>query len=65
LQINRERHSELTQVPNAIEYAKTDEGRQLLQLGVHDPGAVLRAYALPPGLRKTESKYCAKPSWQP
>jgi tripartite-type tricarboxylate transporter receptor subunit TctC len=52
LQINRERHSELTQVPNAIEYAKTDEGRQLLQLGVHDPGAVLRAYALPPGTPK-------------
>ena len=52
LQINRERHSELTQVPNAIEYAKTDEGRQLLQLGVHDPGAILRAYALPPGTPK-------------
>lgn len=52
LQVNRERHSELTQVPNAIEYAKTDEGRQLLQLGVHDPGAVLRAYALPPGTPK-------------
>src|SRR5499426_678370 len=52
LQINRERHSELTQVPNAIEYAKTDEGRQLLHLGVHDPGAILRAYALPPGTPK-------------
>ena len=52
LQINRERHSEITQVPNAIEYAKTDEGRQLLQLGVHDPGAILRAYALPPGAPK-------------
>src|SRR5262247_1288891 len=52
LQINGERHSELTQVPNAIEYAKTDEGRQLLHLGVHDPGAILRAYALPAGTPK-------------
>ena len=52
LQINRERHSELAQVPNAIEYAKTDEGRQLLQLGVHDPNAILRAYTLPPATPK-------------
>ena len=52
LQINGERHSELAQVPNAIEYAKTDEGRQLLQLGVHDPNAILRAYMLPPATPK-------------
>jgi tripartite-type tricarboxylate transporter receptor subunit TctC len=52
LQINRERHSELAQVPNAIEYAKTDEGRQLLQLGVHDANAILRAYMLPPATPK-------------
>lgn len=52
LQVNRERYSELSQVPNAVEYAKTDESRQLLQLAVHDPNSILRAYALPPGTPK-------------
>lgn len=52
LQINRERHSELAAVPNAVEHAKTEEGRQLLHLGVHDVNSILRAYTLPPGTPK-------------
>lgn len=50
LQINPERHPELSNVPNAIEYAKSEEGRLLLQVAIHDPSAILRAYAVPPGI---------------
>ncbi len=52
LQLNPKRHPDLADVPNAIEYAKTDEGRMLLEAAVHNPGAVLRVYALPPGIPK-------------
>lgn len=52
LQLNPKRHPDLPNVPNAIEYAKTDEGRMLLEAAVHNPGAVLRVYALPPGIPK-------------
>jgi tripartite-type tricarboxylate transporter receptor subunit TctC len=60
LQVNRERYAELAQVPNAVEYAKTDEGRQLLQLGVHDPNSILRAYALPPATPKDKVEILRK-----
>ena len=50
LQLNPKRHPDMPNVPNAIEYAKTDEGRMLLEAAVHNPGAVLRVYALPPGI---------------
>lgn len=52
LQLNPKRHPDLPNVPNAIEYAKTDDGRMLLEAAVHNPGAVLRVYALPPGIPK-------------
>lgn len=48
LQLSPARHPDLPNVPNAIEYAKTKEGRQLLQAAVHDPAVMLRAYALSP-----------------
>jgi len=40
---------ELVKVPLAIEMAKTDEGRQLIQIGIHDVSAITRPYVLPPG----------------
>lgn len=49
LQVNPERFPELSNVPNAIEYAKSEEARQLLRTGIHDSAAILRVYALPPG----------------
>lgn len=52
LQINPERHPDLTKVPNAIEYVTTEEARQLVKTAIHDPAAILRAYALPPGTPK-------------
>jgi hypothetical protein len=52
LQLNPKRHPDLANVPNAIEYAKTEEGRMLLEAAVHNPGAILRVYAAPPGTLK-------------
>lgn len=60
LQLNPKRHPDLSDVPNAIEYAKTDEGRMLLEAAVHNPGAILRAYALPPGIPKDRAELLRK-----
>jgi tripartite-type tricarboxylate transporter receptor subunit TctC len=43
---------ELLKVPLAIELAKTDEGRQLIQIGIHNVSAITRPYVLPPGTPK-------------
>jgi len=43
---------DLSNVPLAIKLAKTEEGRQLIQAGVHDVSAILRPYVLPPGTPK-------------
>src|SRR5207244_10439805 len=52
LQVNPKKAADIPSVPNAIDYAKTNEARQLIDSGVHAPSAVLRAYALPPGTPK-------------
>ena len=36
----------------AIELAKTEEARKLIQAGIHDTAAITRPYALPPGTPK-------------
>jgi tripartite-type tricarboxylate transporter receptor subunit TctC len=43
---------ELVKVPLAIDVAKTDEGRQLIQIGIHNVSAITRPYVLPPGTPK-------------
>jgi len=43
---------DLPKVPLAIELAKTEEGQQLIKVGVHDVNAILRPYVLPPGTPK-------------
>ena len=43
---------ELVKIPLAIEMAKTDEGRQLIQIGIHNVSAITRPYVLPPGTPK-------------
>jgi tripartite-type tricarboxylate transporter receptor subunit TctC len=45
-------HPELPGVPVAIDLAKTDEARQLIEMGIHDPSAMTRVYTLPPGTPK-------------
>jgi tripartite-type tricarboxylate transporter receptor subunit TctC len=52
LQVNAKPHPELAKVPNAIDYAPTENGRHLLKFGAHDPAAVTRLYAVAPGTPK-------------
>jgi len=43
---------DLPKVPVAIELAKSEEARKLIQAGIHDTSAITRPYALPPGTPK-------------
>jgi tripartite-type tricarboxylate transporter receptor subunit TctC len=43
---------DLSKVPLAVDMAKTDEGRQLIQTGIHNVSAITRPYVLPPGTPK-------------
>ena len=52
LQANRKTHPELTQVPQAIKLAKTDEGRKMIEVGIHSDSDIVRTYTLPPGTPK-------------
>ncbi|MBI2089874.1 MAG: hypothetical protein HYT78_14245 [Deltaproteobacteria bacterium] len=52
LQLASRPHPELSQVPLAINYAKLDDVRLLIQAAIHDPNAITRTYALPPGAPK-------------
>lgn len=44
--------ADLPKVPVAIELAKTEDARKLIQAGIHDTSAITRPYALPPGTPK-------------
>jgi tripartite-type tricarboxylate transporter receptor subunit TctC len=52
LQAVPEAHPDLPNVPLAMNLAKTDEARQLIEAGIHDPSAITRPYSLPPGTPK-------------
>lgn len=52
LQMNARRHPALAAVPNAIELVNAESQRQLVELGIHGPAVVGRAYSLPPGTPK-------------
>lgn len=43
---------DLQKVPLAISFAKTDEARQLIEAGIHQPSALTYSYSLPPGTPK-------------
>jgi tripartite-type tricarboxylate transporter receptor subunit TctC len=43
---------DLPKVPLAIDFAKTEEARQLIQHGIHDVNAINRIYVMPPGTPK-------------
>ncbi len=43
---------EIPHVPLAITYAKTEEARQMIELGIHSPPIFVRPYVLPPGTPK-------------
>ena len=44
--------ADLAQVPVAMDLAKTEDAKQLIQIGIHDQSAILRPFALPPGTPK-------------
>lgn len=48
LQMLPQPHPDLPLVPLAINFAKTEEARQLIQLGIHNINAIIRPYVLPP-----------------
>jgi tripartite-type tricarboxylate transporter receptor subunit TctC len=52
LQNTAKSHPELSKVPLAINYAKTDQARKLIQALVHSVGPAARPYVLPPGTPK-------------
>jgi len=45
-------HPELADVSLAINQAKTDEGKKLIQVGIHDASTITYLYSLPPGTPK-------------
>lgn len=45
-------HPELPTVPLALNLAKTDDARKLIQIGIHDASAITYLYSLPPGTPK-------------
>ncbi|HEX2226930.1 MAG TPA: tripartite tricarboxylate transporter substrate-binding protein [Candidatus Binatia bacterium] len=47
-QVGPKPHSELAKVPLAGDFAKTEEARQLLKVGIQDLAALGHAYTLPP-----------------
>jgi tripartite-type tricarboxylate transporter receptor subunit TctC len=52
LQTTAKSHPELSKVPLAISYAKTDEAKNLIRALVHSVGPAARPYMLPPGTPK-------------
>jgi tripartite-type tricarboxylate transporter receptor subunit TctC len=56
VQVVARKHPELRDVGNAIDYAKTEESKSLIDAGVQKPATVYRAYSLPPGTPKEQVK---------
>ena len=56
LQVVAKKFPDLPNVPLAITFAKTDEARQLIQVGVQYAGAFARPFALPPGTPKERAQ---------
>jgi hypothetical protein len=52
LQILNKAHPELPSVPLAINYAKSEDARQLIQVGIQDPSDYYRPYVAPPNTPK-------------
>lgn len=52
LQANRKTHPELANIPQAIKFAKSDEARKMIDVGIHGDSDIVRTYTLPPGTPK-------------
>ena len=51
---------DLPKTPLAISLAKTDEGRQLIEVGLHKSGVFSRPFVLPPGTPKERVQILVK-----
>ncbi len=60
LQAVPEPFPDLPKVPLVINYAKTDEARQLIEVGIHSASIFSRAFVLPPGTPKEETQILTK-----
>lgn len=49
IQITDQKHSDLPDVPNALNLAKNDDARALVKAGIQASADITRIYALPPG----------------
>jgi tripartite-type tricarboxylate transporter receptor subunit TctC len=52
LQVTAKPAPDFPKVPLAIDLAKSEEGRKLIEVGVHNDNAIALTYALPPGTPK-------------
>ena len=52
LQAARKAHPDLPKVPLAIDLAKTEDARHLIEVGIHAANEVVQPYVLPPGTPK-------------
>jgi tripartite-type tricarboxylate transporter receptor subunit TctC len=52
LQAAPKAHRDLPHVPLAINFARTDEARRMIEIAIHNEATVVRAYTLPPGTPK-------------
>jgi len=52
LQAVSKHHPDLPNVPLVVDYAKTEEARRLIQVGIHDYAVTARPYVFPPGTPK-------------
>lgn len=52
VQARQEPLPDLPKVPLAIDFAKTEEERKLIQVGMHDPALIVLLYSFPPGTPK-------------
>lgn len=60
LQVTSKPLPDVPKVPLAINFAKTEEARRLIQVGIQDQGAITRLYALPPGTPKERTQILRK-----
>jgi tripartite-type tricarboxylate transporter receptor subunit TctC len=51
---------DLPNVPLAVNLAKTEEARQLIEVGIHSPGVFARGLVLPPGTPKEQVRILVK-----
>jgi tripartite-type tricarboxylate transporter receptor subunit TctC len=56
LQVVSKPHADLPNVPLAVNFAKTQEARQLVEAGIQDPSAVSIIFTAPPGTPKENTE---------